>query len=188
MMRVGIIGTAGRKEDAPKMTAQLYTRMCEKAAKTINEFATGDDPVHLVSGGAAWADHVAVTIFLDQRLVSCSGLTLYLPATFDRVSARFVGADFKSPGAVANYYHRLFSAKLGRDTGKEISDAITRGATVVDTFNGFFARNLAVGNVDYLLAFTWGSGGSPKPGGTKHTWDNSSAKEKLHISLANLCG
>ena len=53
---VGIIGSAGRKEDCKKMTKDIFYKMVEKAEKVITEdFRLDLSKVHLVSGGAAWA-------------------------------------------------------------------------------------------------------------------------------------
>lgn len=53
---VSIIGSAGRKGDAAKMTKDLYWKMVEKAELVIlNELKLDSGRVHLVSGGAAWA-------------------------------------------------------------------------------------------------------------------------------------
>lgn len=53
---VSIIGSAGRRGDADKMTKELYWRMVEEAERVITEeFRLDLARVHLVSGGAAWA-------------------------------------------------------------------------------------------------------------------------------------
>ena len=53
---VSIIGSAGRRGDAIKMTRELYWNMVDKAQCVISEhFKLDPGRVHLVSGGAAWA-------------------------------------------------------------------------------------------------------------------------------------
>ena len=53
---VSIIGSAGRRGDAKKMTKDLYWNMVDKAQSVISEhFKLDPGRVHLVSGGAAWA-------------------------------------------------------------------------------------------------------------------------------------
>ena len=53
---VSIIGSAGRRGDAKKMTRELYWNMVDKAQQVISEnFKLEPRRVHLVSGGAAWA-------------------------------------------------------------------------------------------------------------------------------------
>lgn len=54
--KVGIIGSAGRKADAKKMTKGVYDAMVAKAEEVITQhFKLDLNQVHLVSGGAAWA-------------------------------------------------------------------------------------------------------------------------------------
>ena len=56
LVKVSIVGTAGRKEDGKKMTKELYHLMYEKAKDVIiNEFKLQLCQCHVVSGGAAWA-------------------------------------------------------------------------------------------------------------------------------------
>lgn len=53
---VSIIGSAGRKGDASRMTKELYWRMVQKSERVISDVLKLDcSHVHLVSGGAAWA-------------------------------------------------------------------------------------------------------------------------------------
>ena len=56
LIKVSIVGTAGRKEDGKKMTKELYHLMYEKAKDVIvNKFKLELSQCHVVSGGAAWA-------------------------------------------------------------------------------------------------------------------------------------
>src|SRR5690606_36207825 len=73
-------------------------------------------PVHVVSGGAAWADHLAVVMFLMGH---AKKLTLHLPAPFC-ADGRFVGPEGRSSASVANYYHEKFSKIVGFDSMKQI--------------------------------------------------------------------
>ena len=53
---VSIIGSAGRRGDAVKMTKDLYWSMVEKSERVISDVLKLDlGRVHLISGGAAWA-------------------------------------------------------------------------------------------------------------------------------------
>ncbi len=61
MVRVAIIGTAGR--GVATMTKQLFDSMVIEAKSVINSLALTE--VELISGGAAWSDHVAVALFLQ---------------------------------------------------------------------------------------------------------------------------
>ena len=53
---IGIIGSAGRRADAKKMTKQIFFKMKEKSEEIIkSHFKLDLKQVCLVSGGAAWA-------------------------------------------------------------------------------------------------------------------------------------
>jgi len=176
-MKIAIIGTAGRKEDKDRITKEHFIFMVQDAAQRIKDKLE----VELISGGAAWADHVTVVLFLMSYV---EGLTLYFPADFD---GKFIGTDNpKHPANVANYYHRLFSKKCNLDSLRQIQRAIEQGANYEINKKGFRARNLQVGDCDILYAYTFGEGDIPKEGGTRHTWENSRAKYKIHISLDKL--
>lgn len=175
-MRVALIGTAGRRSDQARLSLALYARMLARA----RSYVFAED--HLQSGGAAWADHLAVLLYLDGAARS---LTLYLPEHFDLAAGRFLERGPKSCGAIANYYHRLFSQRIGTDSLDHICCAADAGARLV-VVPGFHERNLPVGRCDRLVAFTFGEGHGPADGGTKHCWDHSTAPEKVHVPLARL--
>ncbi len=189
-MNIAIIGTAGRKEDGPKLNKQVYDTMYGNLLSDIWGYSI--DTRHLVSGGAAWADHLAVRAFLDLHTAS---LELHFPAPW--AGAKFVeSGHMLCPGKTANYYHALMSRKLGISSLKEIQEAIDAGATYTVS-NGFHLRNKLVGKADMLVAFTFGSHGGIfgnvdsktaglKDGGTAHTWDNSSASIKVHRCLNDI--
>jgi hypothetical protein len=180
---VAIIGTAGRDYKKP-MTEDLWYKMWEDASK---RFATDD--FHLVSGGAAWADHLAVAMYLKAEV---KGLTLHLPAPFDLTARKFVGPA-GSAASAANYYHEKFSKLLGSDTLGHIAYAISAGAKVTEQpsapgYGAMFTRNnlVAADGVHGVLAYTWGEGKVPADGGTKYTWDKSTAPRKVHVPLSKL--
>lgn len=185
-MRIAIIGTAGRKEDAPKMHPDLYSLMIRQVSDNLSDIFSKNpkEEVTLVSGGAAWADHVAVWTYLNDGRV---GLELHLPAVYDMRFERYQeGSDFQNPGRVSNYYHKLFSKVIfdnEHETLAQIAGAI-KAKAVVKTGGGFKERNIEVGKADIIWAFTWGEGAVPKEGGTKHTWDNSKAPIKIHYPLS----
>jgi len=179
-MHIGIIGTAGRRDDAPKMSMALYDAMRKRLDELLHCVPVTERD--LQSGGAAWADHLAVDVFNDKQAAS---LTLHFPAPF--VWPKFVETD---AGRTANHYHaefsqhRLESGALPQSLD-DIAFALENGAkyTVGD---GFFTRNLLVGQCDWLIAFTFGEGAVTKDGGTKHCWDHSPAPKKTHIPLGSL--
>jgi hypothetical protein len=208
-IRVGIIGSAGRKDDTPRMSKQLYKAMFYKTSQVIETMSSQWDMNHItaVSGGAAWADHIAVSMFLARK---ADALELHTPA-------RWLGTKFDpktNAGSTANYYHTLFSDKMGGNTLTGIQTATHRGACIY-THEGFHIRNVALGaNLDLLIAFTFGPGAPQtdkamqpypqafynsenkewfnpsaaglKPGGTSHCWSNSTAGVKVHVSLNRL--
>jgi len=177
-MKISIIGTAGRGDAQVRMTRDLYFRMVRNAQYQLSELNRGAP--HLVSGGAAIADHIAVSLFLMK---SAPHLTLYFPCKWSNKSNMFLGNKVAD---TANYYHRLFSQKMGKNTLLGIQEAIDTGATYHEVMGGFHARNLEVGKADIILAYTWGEGKVPADGGTKHCWDHSSAPIKIHIPLSSL--
>lgn len=180
---VAIIGTAGRDKTRP-MTADLWEAMLADVRGRL--FASD----HLVSGGAAWSDHLAVAAFL--RGWTGGGLTLYLPAPLERGAwgVRFAGGGGTS-GAAANYYHARFKAVTGVDGLAQIALAAQAGALVhaqpvARGYTAMFARNAQVARAaSACLAYTWGAT-EPVDGGTVSTWRQMSGIERQHVSLWRL--
>lgn len=181
---VAIIGTAGR-DRRPEYTQTLWRRMLADAQ---NRF-TPDKKYRLVSGGAAWADHIAVELFLDCPDVF--ELSLYLPAPL-KSNGVFEG-ERASCGSVSNWYHELFTEKTGIDARKRILEAQIEGAFITQEpvapgMAAFFVRNAKVAaSVGACLAYTWGEGMEPADGGTKHTWGLVNGR-RVHVPLSRLCG
>lgn len=178
MVIISVIGTAGRDKNA-NYTSELFTKMV-RAAKYIMRNLTD---ITLVSGGAAWADHIAVRLYLEGFV---SKLILHLPCEWDNNQYIDYGVyDWKTnPGKTSNYYHRKFSSILGVDTLQEINEAIKKGAEV-HIHKGFHLRNNPVAICDYMIAFTWSPTNVPADGGTLDTW-NKCVSNKYHISLTIL--
>jgi hypothetical protein len=163
---LAIIGTAGRKDDKSKLTKRSFTQMCNRALRLTQWFEQKSPQVTgLVSGGAAFADHVAVTLFLNGTVPK---LTLYLPASWRKGQYHDTGEYLENPGGVANHYHRQFSEVIGIDTLAQIQSAQDAGAELIE-INGFSARNTFVSTADALLAMTFGNEHEVKPGGTADT-------------------
>jgi hypothetical protein len=185
MTKIAIIGTAGRDKTKP-MTLALWKWMLCDVYKRVPKGS------HVVSGGAAWADHLAVSMFLFGW---AREITLHLPAPF--FNGQFMESGFKSAGNAANYYHGLFSKVIERDTLGQISEVINmgwaQGGTLIHIdcepespgIGGMFARNAKVALADEMLAYTFGSGDVPADGGTLDTWNKCKGK-KTHISLPYL--
>lgn len=170
---VAIIGTAGRGEI---MTRGQWRFMVRDAKTKVRE----DD--WLVSGGAAWADHVAVRLFTKGYVEK---LTLYLPAPLK--DGKFDG-DRGTAGSAANYYHRLFTQDSGVHGIEEIVKAGACGAHLLAQpvrpgMSAFFVRNALVAKLStHCIAYTFGTGDEPADGGTLNTWKQIKG-ERVHVSL-----
>ena len=118
-------------------------------------------------------------------------LTLYFPCKFDRDNKKFIDNGntnfYNNPGKTANRYHTYFiKIKTNINSLKEISYALEhKNVKVYEKYNGFKKRNICVGKVDTLLAFTFGTD-KPSTTGTKYTWDNSKAKFKINFNIDSL--
>ena len=161
--KLALIGTAGR--DRPdQMSRALWAVMLADARRRVRPTD------HLVSGGAAWADHLAVHLFLTGHV---AGLTLHLPAP---VSAKgYMGPSGKSAAAASNFYHHRFAASTGLSPFEDLLEAIAKGANITtqaeaDGYGALFARNRLVAEAaGAVLAYTWAPGDAPDDGGTKFT-------------------
>ena len=69
VLAIAVIGSAGRGDDARKFCPGLFEEMVKRVSRTIKQLSGTIKPlrqkIRLVSGGAAWADHVAVALFLE---------------------------------------------------------------------------------------------------------------------------
>ena len=201
---VSIIGTAGGKETGA-LTSTLFERMVDRARSIITkDFGLNPENVILVSGGAAWSDHVAVELYLqgatrpDVSLVNVNppgtepsrwgGLQIYFPCPWlvDRVAHLDNGQSgwMANPGRLANKLHTTFANRMGRSTQADFFAAQSRGA-ILSNRSGFHARNAVVAESQYLIAFTFGPNMEEYRGGTAHTW-NLCRGYKQHVSLETL--
>lgn len=184
MLRVAIIGTAGRAVDARSkdLNAALYEKMIIKAKELIADLDRNLAEIELISGGSAWSDHVAVSLFLTGEY---GALTLYCPAPFTDKFESVPGTG-TSPGCTLNFYHRCFSEKVKIDSLREIKRAVRKGATLDSSSTGFHERNSKVAKSDVVIAFTW-SEGAPLGGGTGDTWKKvPKGATKIRICLDDL--
>ena len=176
---IAVIGTAGRDRSKP-MTPALWAAMVQDAKGRIPIGAS------LVSGGAAWADHLAVELFLIGH---ASSLRLHLPAPFSTCDA-FAGG-YGTAGGAANFYHQTFSKTTGKMSIREIATACHKRATFTmqpetPGMSAFFARNKRVAaEARACFAYTWGEGQEPTDGGTKNTWGQIRGN-RVHVTLASL--
>lgn len=175
---LAIVGTAGRKEDAKKLSRQHFEAMMLVATGLLEQINESNYPItHLVSGGAAWADHVAVRLFLDKK---APGLKLFLPDFWENGSFKDTGEHdpYKNPGGTSNHYHREFQKRTGINSLSDIQIAKAEGAIIIDRRItkagneiplGFFGRNALVAKSDFILACTFGDKNKLKEGGTEDT-------------------
>lgn len=190
---LAVIGTAGRGTDAARLSTELYDAMYARTLEAMGSWGVRS----LVSGGAAWADHLAVRAFLDGEV---DRLRLFLPARFEQ--GRYGGPSPNDVARTTNRYHDAFSKTVGIDTLSQIAQAIDRGAEV-SVHPGFKTRNSEVADAaSHMLAFTFGAGRDPSPvddadegfgsafeaglkdGGTADTWNKGwRATAKLHVDL-----
>jgi len=188
-MYVSIVGTAGRGTCIHELTKEIFDIMCITAINIIeNDLHLTWDNVNLVSGGAAWSDHIAVSLYM---LKDAASLTLFLPCKWiskGTESKYFDDGSYdwrKNPGRTSNSYHKKFSAMIGRNSLHEIEMSFKLGAKIDTTFAGFHNRNTEVAKSDILLAFTFGKSDKPDDGGTLDTWTKCK-NHKIHVQLPSL--
>lgn len=173
---IAVIGTAGRDKSIP-MGRKHWDQMTDVIG---SEVSMTD---YLVSGGAAWADHVAIWAYLTDKV---SALTLHMPAP---IVGKHFGGAYGTSGAACNYYHEKFSKIMGMDSLEHIRMAIQKGATVTYQpvamgYQAMAARNALVArDCTHMVAFTFGQGNEPADGGTKITWDMAASKQRAHVPL-----
>lgn len=166
---LSIVGTAFRKEEQSKCSKQLFNAMYIVADGLIDELKTINYEItHIVSGGAAGADHVAVQLFLNKRVPH---LRLFIPTEFEGGSFydNGDGDPYKNSGGTLNHYHRKFQIATHINSLTQIQIAKSEGAELIPVEKGFHARNALVSKSDFILAMTFGNGHEVKDGGTAHT-------------------
>ena len=188
LTRIAIIGSAGRKKDASKMSLAVFKAMICSTKQLLQSWNIDITNIVLVSGGSAWSDHVAVKLYLEELLSTdkgFAGLELHLPCQL-LVDDTFPKFDSSQCGQTLNGLQHQFSNICKFSSVQDLRCAVHLGASIRVHKKGFLERNLFVGNVDRLIAFTWNNGVKPKEGGTLHTWNHSSASMKVHVSLGSL--
>jgi hypothetical protein len=165
MLRIAIIGSAGRGDDAEKLQPFMFSNMVAEAERAAVKIANGRQWC-AVSGGAAWADHAAVALF---RGGIAHALRLELPAQL--TPHGFLETTGQgSPAWLSNKLHRAFSDRVGIDSISELNDAAWRASSSVGWHDGFAVRNRAVAGIaDHCIAMTFGQGAQLKRGGTSQT-------------------
>jgi hypothetical protein len=128
---LAVVGTSGRQEAGARLVADDFSAMVDRVSRTVRPTDV------LISGGAAWADHVAVQLFLDGKV---GGLVLHLPGELmmsevpgETPRMQFDNGGFMTSGSTANLYHDQFATALGLqpgDTIAQLQQAIDKGAVV----------------------------------------------------------
>ena len=188
-LRISIIGSAGRGEDLQKLDNSSFPRMVAETSRIAAKLA-GDRPWAAVSGGAAWADHLAVVLFLEGI---ASALQLHLPCEFTASGFHDTGENGNAswrtnPGATLNRHHRNFAAKSGRDPFADIAKAMLLPRCWLLVTPRFFQRNSRVAeDVTDCIALTFGTGARVKDGGTHDTMgkflNRKDTGQSVHVDL-----
>ena len=182
MIRLAIVGTSGRNPSDLKMLSINHMKWMADNVKCYIEHVlkTTPDNIILVSGGSAWADHVAIQLYLEKIF---GGLELYLPSKFDPKQKKYVNTH---EGRTLNILHANCQEKTGYDVFTELTSVASSPKVKITIKRGFLARNTLVAkNSDHLIAFTF-SKDVPTEGGTLHTWQKVLHQNKIHFDLSTV--
>ncbi len=186
MQRLGIIGTAGRDYiQLGILTADHMHFMADKIYEYVEKVMnTTTENVILVSGGSAWADHVAVQLYLTKKF---AGLELYLPSEFDHKKKKFKNTH---EGRTLNNLHEQCQVKTQMPVLDELARVVSSSKASANSKvkiiikRGFKQRNTLISqNNDHLVAFTFSTSDEPNSGGTADTWLKTKHDNKKHYSL-----
>jgi hypothetical protein len=205
---MAIIGTAGRKEDQHLLANPHYDRMVNAAISLIDHLKCDRKTLKMVSGGAAWADHIVVSLAL-KGVVDPKNVTIFMPANLSTNGYSGSGDLASRTASTANYYHRLFSNCVKIDSINELIAIGKQGAVLVPGNGSFHARNTSVAKFvspdGILFALTSGDPNHPqepwsmrsfdpstsaadgglKDGGTADTWNKSTCL-KWHCKIGRM--
>eukprot|EP00301_Raphidiophrys_heterophryoidea_P017238 c2708_g1_i1.p1 GENE.c2708_g1_i1~~c2708_g1_i1.p1 ORF type:complete len:199 (+),score=43.31 c2708_g1_i1:44-640(+) len=188
---VSVIGTSGSNNKfQPTLTLSLevFKAMEQRTKEVLKANNLNPSDVCLVSGGAAWADHVAVSLFLGGGF---RGLILHLPTNFEKAKCQYEDNGHshwaKNPGKLTNQRHMTFSRAIGKISLQQIALAMDQGA-IVKIHNGFREGDTAISKCDLLIAYSWAEGAAPGGGGTLDTWKKCTLPpaKKVYFSLDSL--
>ena len=183
MIKLAIIGTSGRNpQDANRLELKHLQWMKDNVKVYIeNVICKPMNNIILVSGGSAWADHVAVQLFREGGF---AGLELYLPSEFNTKAHKYKNTH---EGRMLNTLHEQCQNKTGLPIFEDLTSVNSKKNNVkIMIQRGFKPRNTLVArNCDHLVAFTFGNT-IPSSGGTSDTWGKVQHENKLHISLDDI--
>jgi len=161
IVHMAVIGTAGRKEDAFKMNASVFEKMVMHAKHTQQKtWKLPNNKVILVSGGAAWADHVAVKLFLQGKEDGnpYAGLYIYFPCKLD-----FNQSDSSSLSSSSSSSSKTFSDNKSEVVSIRALDNgswkwIENPGRIVNQLHDVFSNALGYHTMnDFVLAQTFGA-------------------------------
>jgi hypothetical protein len=176
----------------------MHRKAFGEIQRLVQERAFGWDEVTVVSGGAAWSDHIALTVWEES---GCH-LELHFAAPWDADNKCYAEREKNSkycPGRTGNYYHERFSRRMAQQGDEQnlwselnslehLHYATQHPDCTIVVTKGFKNRNTKVAKVDRVIAFTFGRGEIPKDGGTKDTWDKAVRNGAIckHFSLTEV--
>lgn len=190
--RIAIVGTAGRAGPTPSL--KLFNLMKDRVVHIISkDLSLEISDVHLISGGAAFGDHVSVSLFKSSEYMF-SGITLFLPCEWSTSEGSHYDSgsgNWKTnPGRNANRYHHAFHRHTGVESLSEINSLFDENNVEIDTSGkGFHDRNSKIAHTaDILIALTWSKSTEPPKGGTLDTWNKARIRgvKCIHVSLGDL--
>jgi hypothetical protein len=188
---------------------ELYDLACKKVSEcisylghSVDKTATfgsenADQNIELVSGGSAWADHIAVTLFRKNRHAGMK-LKLFLPCRINengfygnmcaktlnerhkKFSKEVFGAQ-QINFSLNELYELVAHARLWSTPSKLVTEP--QLSCVID-MNGFKSRNSKIAeHCDYLIAVIASDDFSP---GTRDTW-NKFNKISVDHKMVDIC-
>lgn len=181
-IKLAVVGVSGNDPiDKKKLCAEHMTYMAENVLCYIeNIIKKPKSDIILVSGGSAWADHVAVQLYLTGEF---AGIELFLPSRFDIKQKKYINTH---EGRKLNQLHLECKEKTGMEVFEELTKTVSRKAVKVTIQRGFKPRNTLISkNCDYLIAFSFDPD-VPTKGGTLDTWQKVKHNNKIHISLTQM--
>lgn len=150
MIFVSIIGLSGKRGLLDKLSIDTYNEAIANVIAELRNIAGKENSkIHLISGGCAISDHIAVIIWnkikngeLDLPIEK---FTIYTHCKWedDKYNKSKEGRD-------ANHYHYMFSKYMKIHSLSEIKQAIDFGAIVI-TQTGIFNKSLRLASCDYMI-------------------------------------
>lgn len=181
-IKLGIVGTSGLDPRDKKKLCAEHMNWMHETVRCYIEHVLKEEPANiiLVSGGSAWADHIAVQLYLTDEF---AGLELYLPSKFDCKQKKYVNTH---EGRKLNMLHGECMDKTGNDVFMELMRAVSKKKTKVTIQRGFLPRNTLIAkNSEHLIAFTFNPD-DPTSGGTFDTWKKTKHNNKTNFDLSDV--